>query len=158
MRKETAQAMAKFKFRLGTLLRLREATRDERRSELAKAYQAEGILEKQRRRIADELDELERQSRQACAPGPLDLDQLLEARRYELVLRAAERQARQQHEAVQAEVQRRRDAVVEANRQVRVLERLREKQLQRHRREENRLEVKRLDEVAGRPVNREDEP
>ncbi len=150
--------MAKFKFRLETLLRLREATRDERRSELAKAYQAEGIIENQRRHIAAELDELERQSRRACAPGPLDLDQLLEARRYELVLRAQAREARQRHEAVQAEVQRRREAVVDANRQVRVLEGLREKQLQRHRQEENRLQIKQLDEVAGRPVKQEDEP
>ena len=150
--------MAKFKFRLATLLRLREATRDERRSELAKAYQAEGILENQRRRIRNALDELERHNRQACAPGPLDLDQLLEGRRYELVLRSQEQQARQQLEAVQAEVQRRREAVVDANRQVRVIEGLREKQLKRHRQEESRLEVKRLDEVAGRPQKQEDEP
>jgi flagellar FliJ protein len=150
--------MAKFKFRLATLLRLREATRDERRSELAKAYQAEGILENQRRHVGNELDELQRQNRQACAPGPLDLDQLLEARRYEVVLRSQEQQARQQLEAVQAEVQRRREAVVDANRQVRVLQGLREKQVQRHRQEENRLEIKRLDEVAGRPLKQEDEP
>ena len=148
--------MAKFKFRLATLLRLREATRDERRSELAKAYQAEGILENQRRGIADALAQLQQRHRQAAAPGPLDLDQLLEARRYELVLRAQARQAQSQLEAVQAEVQRRREALVDANRQVRVLDGLREKQLQRHRHEENRLEVKRLDEVAGRRVNSED--
>jgi flagellar export protein FliJ len=149
--------MAKFEFRLATLLRLREATRDERRSELAQACQAERILEDQRRRIAKHLRESARRTREACAPGPLDLDRLLEARRYELVLRSQQRQVEQQCEAVQAEVQRRRDAVVEANRQVRVLESLREKQLQRHHREQNRLEIKQLDEVAGRHVSREDD-
>ena len=149
--------MAKFKFRLATLLRLRETTRDERRAELAKAYQAEEILENQCRQIANQLDQLAGQSRQACAPGPLDLDQLLETRRYELVLQTQGRQARQQLEAVQAEVRRRCEAAVDANRQVRVLEGLREKQLQRHRQEETRLDVKQLDEVAGRRVYREDE-
>ena len=34
--------MAKFKFRLATLLRLREAARDERRAQLAQAYRALG--------------------------------------------------------------------------------------------------------------------
>ena len=147
--------MAKFVFRLATLLRLREATRDERRAELAKAYQAERILEDQRRRIADELVQLERRSRHACQPGTLDLDSLLETRRYELVLRSRQRQVEKQSEAVQTEVQRRRDAVVEANRQVRVLEGLRERQLQRHRQEEDRREIKQLDEIAGRLTNRE---
>ena len=36
--------MARFKFRLDTLLRLREALRDQRRGELAQAYEAEQIL------------------------------------------------------------------------------------------------------------------
>ena len=42
--------MGKFKFRLATLLRLREATRDERRAELAQAYRADEII------LFDEVD------------------------------------------------------------------------------------------------------
>jgi flagellar export protein FliJ len=60
--------------------------------------------------------------------------------------------------AVGAEIERRQQALVDANRQVRVLETLREKQLDRHRREENRQEIKQLDETAGRPAPEEDEP
>jgi flagellar export protein FliJ len=150
--------MAKFKFRLATLLRLREATRDERRSQLAQAHQAEAILEAKRRQIAAEIDQLRRQSRQACAPGPLDLDRLLEARRHGLLLQSLDRQTAKELEAVRAEVQRRRQAAVDANRQVRVLEGLREKLLARHRQEQGRREIRALDEAAGRPVKRENEP
>ena len=60
-----------------------------------------------------------------------------------------------QRETVQAEVQRRRQALAEANREVRVLENLREKQAEEHRREEDRGETKRLDEAALQQVLRE---
>ncbi len=149
--------MAKFKFRLATLLRLREAARDERRAELAQAYRADEILQEQRTRLAADLRELERHIRRVSAPGQLDVDRLLEARRYELVLRSQQQQAGQQHEALQAEIERRRRAVVDANREVRVLEKLRQRQYERHSQEESRQEVKRMDEAAGRTRVREDE-
>ena len=143
------------KFRLATLLELRESARDERRGQLAQAYRAEEIVEQQRTRLARELSELEKQNRQASAPGPLDVDRLLEVSRYELLLRFQQQQAGQQHEMVQAEIERRREALVDANRQVRVLEELRRKQLERHRQEESRQEIKRLDEAAARCTTQE---
>ncbi len=149
--------MAKFKFRLATLLRLRESARDERRSHLAQAYRAEEVLDEQQRQIARDLNGLESTGRRISAPGPLDVDRLLDIRRYELVLRSQQEHLRQQRQAVEAEIERRRDALVDANRQVRVLEELRGKQLQRHRREENRQEIKQLDEAAGRCARREDD-
>jgi len=148
--------MAKFKFRLATLLRLREAARDGRRAQLAQAYRADEIIEHQRRTIARELSRLEGQNRQASAPGEIDVDRLLEVRRYELVLRSQQQETGQQHEAVRAEIERRREALVGANRQVRVLELLRQKQHERHRQEENRQEIKQLDEAAGRRTAQED--
>ena len=149
--------MAKFKFRLATLLRLREAARDQRRAQLAQAYRADEIIEQERTRVAGELREVERQSRRAAAPGRLDVDRLLETRRYELVLQSQDQQLAQQHQAVQTEVERRRQALVDANRQVRVLETLHQKQLDHHRREENRQEIKQLDEMAGRRAGQEDD-
>ena len=148
--------MSKFKFRLATLLRLREATRDERRAQLAQAYRADEIIEHERGRVAGELRELQRRSRQASAPGQLDVDRLLETRRYELVLQSQDQQLAQQHQAVQTEIERRRQALVDANRQVRVLEALRQKQLDHHRQEENRHEIKELDETANRRAGEED--
>jgi flagellar export protein FliJ len=47
-----------------------------------------------------------------------------------------------------AEIERRRVALLAANREVRVLEKLRERQLEQYNQAENRLDIKRLDEVA----------
>jgi flagellar protein FliJ len=149
--------MGKFKFRLATLLRLREVTRDECQTQLAQAYRADEIVEHEQERIKTELAELENESRSAASPGELDVDRLLEARRYGLVLGAQQRNATAQREAIAEEIERRRRKLVEANREVRVLEELRGKQQERHRESESRLEVKALDEVAARTHVREDE-
>ena len=63
----------------------------------------------------------------------------------------------ERHQAVQTEIEQRRRAVVDANREVRVLETLREKQLDQHRRDENRREIRQLDETAGRRAVQEDD-
>ncbi|MHC4404892.1 MAG: flagellar export protein FliJ [Planctomycetota bacterium] len=148
--------MAKFKFRLATLLRLRESARDERRTELAQAYQADEIVGAEQERLESNLRALEKQTRQATAPGPLDVDWLIDVRRYELVLTSQKEHVAKQRRALEAEIERRRQALIDADREVRVLEELRRKQSDRHRYEESRLEVKRLDEVAGRRTAQED--
>jgi flagellar FliJ protein len=142
--------MSKFKFRLSTLLQLRETTRDECRTELAQAYRADEIVEQEQERIATEVAKLEQENRTAASPGELDVDRLLEARRYSLVLGAQEKQAVAQRQAIAEETERRRRKLVEANRQVRVLEELRGRQQSRHREDENRAEIKLLDEVGAR--------
>ena len=146
--------MAKFRFRLATLLKLREATRDERRAELAQAYQADAFLEQQQDRLQRELAGLVLQSRKVSGPGTLDVDQLLQTQRYELFLRARQSQLADQRGTVAEEIERRRQILVEADREVRVLEKLRQRQLERHREEEGRREMKILDEVAGLRASR----
>ena len=148
--------MSKFKFRLSTLLRLRETTRDECRTELAQAYRADEIVEHEQERIAAELTKLENECRAAASPGQLDVDRLLEARRYSLVLGAQGKHAAGQRDTIAEEIERRRRTLVEADRQVRVLEELHDRQRRRHRENENRLEIKALDEVAARPRVKED--
>lgn len=142
--------MSQFKFRLETLLKLRDLVRDERRAELSQAYQAEEILTQRQREIEKELRQLGEESRSVAGPGPVSVDHLLDVRRYEIVLRSQEQYARQQQQVLAAEIERRRQALVEANREVRVLETLREKQMDRHRQEEARQDVKQMDEAAGR--------
>lgn len=142
--------MAPFTFRLATLLRLRESIRDQRRQDLAQALRAEELLRQEQQRVEDELRQLTERARQAAVPGEVHVDMLLEAERFELVLLARRRLLASQQETLQAEIQRRRAALVEANRQVQVLQRLRQRQAERHRQEENRREVLALDEVAQR--------
>ncbi len=142
--------MSKFKFRLATLLRLRESARDQRRSQLAEAYRAEETLLDQSRRVGDELAALMQVCREVSGPGELNLDRLLSARRYEVTLRAEQRDLKDKVDAVRAEIDRRREALVAANRAVRVLELLRDRQIEQHREKERIREIKELDEVAGR--------
>jgi len=147
--------VAKFKFRLDTLLRLRGMTRDQRRQRLAQAYEADDILGRQQEELKRELAQLMDNCRRASGPGTVRIDHLLEVQRYEVVLRAHDQQAVEQRKAVAVEIDVRHQALVEADREVRVLEKLREKQLRRYRDEENRQEIKQLDEVAGQMVARE---
>ena len=147
--------MSKFKFRLATLLRLREATRDERRAALAEAYRVDDVLRERIGGMQAELDRLKNQCRRIAGPGDVDIDQLVEAQRYEVGLRAQQNQLTRQRKAVAEEIERRRQALLEADREVRVLEKLRDKQAALHLHEQQRRDVKRLDEVAQQQAMRE---
>lgn len=140
--------MAKFKFRLATLLRLREADRDERRGELAEAYQADEIMENQQKELEANLAELVLMCREAAGPGTVDVDRLVETQRFEILIRAQRQQLIEQRQEVAVEIERRRQNLVEANREVHVLEKLEQRQMQRHREEEGRREMKVMDEMA----------
>jgi flagellar export protein FliJ len=142
--------MPSFRFRLSTLLRLREAWRDERRTHLAEAQQAEQLVLHRIAEIERELAELQRRALDAARPGTVNVDRLAEAARYEMILKVERQSADQQRQAVAAEVQKRRETLVAADREVRVLEKLRDTQRERHREEETRQETKRLDEMAAR--------
>ena len=140
--------MARFKFRMATLLKLREATRDERRTELAQAYRADEVLSINLDQVQTELIALEDQCRKAAGPGKIDIDRLIEAQRYEIILKVQQRSMKEQRGRLAAEIERRRVALLAANREVRILEKLREHQIEQHNQAENRLDIKRLDEVA----------
>jgi flagellar protein FliJ len=140
--------MPSFRFRLTTLLRLREAWRDERRAHLAEAQQAEQLIQERIDEIERALLELQRRSLAAARPGTINVDRLAESARYEMILKVDRESADQQRQAVAAEVQKRREALVAADREVRVLEKLRDTQRERHREEEARQEAQRLDEMA----------
>ncbi len=149
--------MAKFHFRLATLLRLGESVRDERRAQLAEAYRADELLERHEAMLAEELDALRAACRQAVTPGRVDLDRIVETQRYELTLRAQQKHFAQQRTTVAGEIERRRETLLDANREVRVLEKLRERQAERHRHEEARRDLRQLDDVAAARTGREEE-
>jgi len=140
--------MPPFHFRLRTLSRLLEAARDERRAELADALRIDDAL---RGQIA-ELEENRLMARriQTLGAGPVDVDRLLEAQRYEATVIIEIRHVEGQRIRVAEEIERRRAALVEADRQVKVLEKLREKRREEHAAAESALEMKMLDEAAGR--------
>jgi flagellar FliJ protein len=145
--------MAKYKFRLATLQKVREAQRDRERAALAEAFRAEQVLADRRKALTAEAEELQNLQRSAVAGPVLDANRLLEAQRYELVLNARSAELAQQQAMLAVETERRRQQLIEADREVRVLERLDERHHQDHRRREQRFEVKQLDEVANRRLS-----
>jgi flagellar protein FliJ len=148
--------MAKFRFRLATLQKLRELHRDELRSKLAEAVRANQILEDQLTQVAAEIESLQSLRRQAVQSSQVNVDPLLEAQRYHGVLLAQQTTMHEQSRLLLAEIERRRQSVVEADRQVKVLEKLHERKLTEFRHDEQRAETKILDEVAARNTGEAD--
>ena len=140
--------MAKFHFRLQTLRRLREITRDELRFRLATAYEAERILAEQRTSLSNEELALAASQRSILQRMPLDVNGLLASQRYQLALQAQDRILAEQAAKLAAEVEVRRNALMEADREVRVLDKLEERQRRLHEQTLARAEMKRLDEVG----------
>jgi flagellar FliJ protein len=140
--------MSPFRFRLATLVRLRLAERDERRSDLAKALAAAEILRQERHVL-----EVDRQNnlalvRRLAAPGGGNVDAMIQSYRYQAILKARATQLAAQEVQVEREIERRRQVLVEADRQVRMLEKLKARQAVEHQRQADRQEARRLDEVA----------
>jgi flagellar FliJ protein len=140
--------MAKFRFRLETLQRLREMNRDELRVRLAEAIQAEQIVGEQRRELLREAAALAVARREQFAAGSPDIARVLNAQRYQLMLEAQEQALAEQAQRLAEEIEVRRLAVVEADRQVRVLDKLRERRAAQHAAAQNAADAKRLDEIA----------
>lgn len=137
------------RFRLETLLKLRVQTRDERRRALAQALDAAAILAQQRTQLLSEQEAARRWVVDQTSSGLVDVDRCLAAGRYGLQLRVQLAALAKQEQQVAAEVERRRLALVEADRQVRTLEKLRQRQEERLRLADDRRAVKQMDEIAG---------
>jgi flagellar export protein FliJ len=140
--------MARYKFRLETLRKVRVAARNQRRAALAEAFRAADVLAAQRLELAAEEGELRDVQRSAAAGRYLDVNRLLEAQRYELLLKSRSEELSKQSVLLAAETERRRQTLVEADRDVRVLELLDERKRREHDRQQARLETRQLDESA----------
>jgi len=140
--------MGRFQFRLESLLRLREAEREQRRIELAEAFNAETVLQDQTDQIMQHIHEMTLRARVCCSPGTVDIDALLDAQRFRAILDSQATVLQQKSRQLGQEIQRRREALVEADRQVRMLEKLRERKRDEYQAAELREEMKQLDEIA----------
>ncbi len=144
--------MSTFRFRLTTSLRLRESARDERRARLAEALTAEAKLLARREQLAAEIHASEQVQRTSL--GEVDVDRLMARHRYEMVMKAEHHALGEQQATVAAEIEKRREALLFADREVRVLEKLREKQTERHALGEAAIASKEADELASRQWRR----
>lgn len=140
--------MPPFRFRLQTLERLRDAARNHCREQLADALRVDELLRAQEEQLRTNL-KLAR-GIQVVPAGKVDVDRLLEAQRYEGAVLVEIQHVMNQRARVTEELERRREALVEADREVKVLEKLKAARRAEHDQAERRAEVKRLDEAAGR--------
>jgi flagellar export protein FliJ len=141
--------MPRYKFRLQTVKKIGEARRDQSRASLAEAFHAGDVLTEGQRSLAREQSELRDLERAAARERYLDVNRLLEAQQYDYVLRAREQELARQQSLLEIETERRRLALVEAERDVRVMQMLDDRQRAAHARHARRLEIQQLDEIAG---------
>jgi flagellar FliJ protein len=115
---------------------------------LAEAFRAAEVLAANRDELTAEQTELRNLQRSAVAARYLDVNRLLEAQRYELLLKVRGEELAKQTALLAAEIERRRQVLVEADREVRVLELLDERHRRDYKRRQARLESRQLDEAA----------
>lgn len=140
--------MPKFQFRLASVLRVRETVRDQCRVRLAESQRADAELARQIEERRNQRRQLLTECRDAALPGAVDATRLVEAHAYAERLRQDQEVLQEQRDAIAIEIAERRDALVKADREVQVLEKLEQRRRQEHRRQEDRNEGKQLDEVA----------
>ena len=129
-------------------MKLREADRQQRRAELAEAFHADSVLREQGLQLKRDIEEAEMRSRVMSSPGRVKVDQVLDTHRYKLLLKSQVELLHQKQQQIQGEIERRREALAVADRDVRILEKLRERKLEEYTAAELQREVKAMDEVA----------
>lgn len=140
--------MSSFKFRLSTLKKLRESHRDEMRLKLGEAYRAERLLEERAAAIRTEEAEAQIAQRHILDAKTPNVSQLLDTQRYVAVLRSELTTLHSQSQMLATEIEKRRQSLIAADQQVRVLDKLHDRQLAAHKSEALREEMKAMDEIA----------
>ena len=139
-----------FTFRLEPLITIRDNELKERQAELAKAYEAQRILEEALKTVEKQLSEGIETTRSLTQEGQkVNVEFLLGIRRQEMFLRANQEDLIKKMKMVDEEIEQRRNAVVEANKELKTIEKLKEKNYEEYLEEENKKEVKIMDEIAG---------
>jgi flagellar export protein FliJ len=116
-----------FRFRLQSIVRLRERDRDEAADALRQALQAKQILENQVSEIQIERSQQDA-LRMVATNGAIDLQKLINAQRYQIYLDSQVAELQGQISLIEQECQRRRGKLVKCEQAVRSLEKLEEHQ------------------------------
>ncbi len=117
-----------FRFRLQSVVRLRERDRDEAAEGLRQAHRAKQILEGQASEIETERGQ-QNELRKASKAGAVDFQKIIDAQRYQLFLDSQVAELQGQISLIEQECQRRRAKLVKCEQAVRSLEKLAEHQL-----------------------------
>ena len=139
--------MARFMFRLAGVLKLREAVRDERRAFLAEAERLVASLAARLTEIEQERIGLRHERKQPADPARVDIERLLRIHRYDETLQGEQHRVAARLETARADAERRRQGLIEAERDMRALERLHDNQRRCHDDATARREQRELDDA-----------
>ena len=140
--------MPSFHYRLETLLKMRGLERDRCRIALKEALDRQKSLQEKLDAVDEEIVELSDRERSAFASGAVDMVLIRDLGRYKTVLYDNRTEMLRQMVPIREEVEVCRARLLEADRSVKTLEKLREKQRHEHRAEAERRENKEFDEIA----------
>jgi flagellar export protein FliJ len=145
--------MPRFTFRLTAPLRIRQAARDEQRLLLSAALLAAREIERRQAAAQVEITDLHDRRRGAAGPGPVSAARLTQLSQYEVLLLGELAALAAQAAEAESRIDERRLALAEAEREVKQLEKLRERQSERHSFEEAAREARQLDALATQRTN-----
>jgi flagellar protein FliJ len=141
--------MAKrFKFRFETLLKIRRQREQEHQRIVAGRMQKINRVRQRINSIDDQIRSEEQAIRNAWQPGIIDLHQAMRHRHWLGRLHKGSLEAQNQLRYQEAELARERAELAEVCKHRKIIEKLKEKQWDRHRREEESAEAKEIDEMA----------
>lgn len=140
-----------FTFRLEPLITIRDNVLKECQGELAKAYQARMILAEALQDVEKQIEDGIITARSLMQTGQIvKVDYLIGLRRQEMFLRANQNDLIQKIQIVDEEIERRRTAVTSANKELKIVENLKEKRFTKYLEEENKSDAKMMDEIASK--------
>jgi flagellar FliJ protein len=140
--------MAKFRFRLQAVLRHRLQIEEERQRALATVQQQLTTLTNELKAMDDQVEQANQDLRTNHLVGPVNVGYLTAHRRFIVGVRRQAMLLVQRMALVQKQVDEARLALAEAAKQRKIIEKLREKQLDRWRQEAARKEGDALDEIG----------
>ena len=138
-----------FTFRLDPLITLRDNELKECQAELAKAYHARQMVEETRLKFEKDIEESLQSAREMMESGTIDVNFLLTLQDHKTYRTAQLAKIAEDLKQIDEEIERRRVLVVAANKELKIVEKLKEKRYEKYLEEENKAEMKILDEIAG---------
>lgn len=141
--------MAKrFTFRFETMLRIRQQREDEHKRIVANRLRAIRELKNHMASLDKQIHEELQAIRVGQQPGTIDMQQVIRHRHWLGCLHKGVLEGQARMRFLEAELVRERAALAEAAKQRRILEKLKERRLEQHRRERDRLEVAAADDLT----------
>ena len=135
------------KFRLATLLKIREQERDQAAQRVMDARNAIEKLQSSRKEVLEENDRMNT-FRKESSQGAVNMQNILESQRFQMLLMAQVQQLDDHLGKLQQELERRESVLLQAQQSVKSLEKLRDQKIEKYQSAENHRMQERTDEWA----------